>query len=192
ARRHRVDERGRRGAAARAGPGRVAGRAGPARADGAAPPAGRQPALPRPAAPGRPRELVAPYRPRTVHRTRWARMYEIGAGGDTPGAARRIPPGVEPSRPERPPTRSVVPSSYGAPYEVGADVRDRESRSPTGRRRGGQRSNFVDRMIDVVVRSTPSRSPMRSVSRSIACTPSATTIATRSWLPLTECRLRTS
>ena len=54
-----------------------------------------------------------------------------------------------------------------------------------------QRSNLVDRMIDEVVRSTPSSAPIRSMTWSISATDAVTATAIRSTSPLTECSTRT-
>src|SRR5271167_4992739 len=53
------------------------------------------------------------------------------------------------------------------------------------------RSNFVDKMIDEVVRSTPSSAPMRSMTWSISATDAVAATAIKSTSPLTECRTRT-
>src|SRR5690606_22709309 len=78
------------------------------------------------------RHLVRPCRARTVHRTRWVRGYELaprtGRGRADRGVAGQAP---RPRRPPAgPPSRTTVPSSYRAPYELGPGLRARSGVRP--------------------------------------------------------------
>src|SRR5271167_4737915 len=63
--------------------------------------------------------------------------------------------------------------------------------APKCRQQNVHRSNFVDKMMEEVVRSTPSSPPIRSMTWSISATDAVAATAIKSTSPLTECRTRT-
>src|SRR5271167_3324498 len=83
------------------------------------------------------------------------------------------------------------PMTAGLERRAERDIGVHIAGAPQCRQQNVHRSNFVDRMMEEVVRSTPSSAPIRSMTWSISATDAVAATAIRSTSPLTECRTRT-